>query len=309
MQQHMLNRLSRHSEQLLVCEQLLALSKEQLSGDEYVPQQIGVPSCMHQLATAYGCVGRCGERDELRRSALQLMVVSIRAAFGQYSADVEDLAALQQLLTRQQQLYGANSVQCARTWTLICVYHKQAGEHEQAVQAATELVRLTTAFNEPQYCDSIVSHQLLGGVHMQWQQHALAVAAHERAVDISRQYPAVDQLPVAWIKVSLARCHFDLGHWAEAKRWYSEALPVLEVAEPHSRIVATLRWSLFMELRKEGEEPARQLELLRGSPAIRTQLGDRKHVERETTMLNELLAAQAGDTQEEHVQPSKDVSS
>ena len=47
LQQRLLKRLGRHREELVVCEQLLALAQQHFSGDEYVPQDIGVPWCMY----------------------------------------------------------------------------------------------------------------------------------------------------------------------------------------------------------------------------------------------------------------------
>ena len=106
---------------------------------------------------------------------------------------------------------------------------------------------------------------------------------------------AVDQLDVAAdIKVSMGESVtselWQLGR--AAKRCYSEALPVFEAAHPNSRQVAVLRWNLSQVLRRAGEEPARQVELLRGSLAIRTLLGDEDDIKQETAMLSELLEEQ-----------------
>ena len=70
--QQLLDWLGRHSEELVVCEQQLALAKKHLDDDEYVPQDIGVPSCIYQLAQAYSWVDRLAEREKLLQSALQL---------------------------------------------------------------------------------------------------------------------------------------------------------------------------------------------------------------------------------------------
>ena len=68
---------------------------------------------------------------------------------------------------------------------------------------------------------------------------------------------------------------------------------------PSSRLWRWCGGNLYVELRFAGEEPARQVELLRGSLAIRTPLGDREDAQRVTGELNERSAAQDGGLQEE----------
>ena len=254
LQQRMLNRLGRHSEEVGVCEQLLALSRARFSDPHNVSHRRGVPSCMYQLSLAYDSVGRREEAAELRRSALQLYqeycyrqfptpvpsevqqtMGNIRSALGLPPADVEDLFALQQRLAREEQLHGMENIECSRTWGVIAAYHRQAGSYPLAVEAATEAVRIREASQGPQHCELIAPYKRLGDVHKQFQQHQLALAAYERAVDISLQQEAVDQWNVARVKVSMARCHFEMQQWEAAKRLYSEALPVFEVTEPDSR--------------------------------------------------------------------------
>ena len=110
LQQLLLNRLSRHNERLVVCGQMLALSKAHSSGDEYVSQIGGVPWSMFQLAQAYYWVGRRREGREMARSALQLyqgycqrqrddVPLTVRRMMGKVQR-VVDLHPAESLITR-----------------------------------------------------------------------------------------------------------------------------------------------------------------------------------------------------------------
>ena len=311
-QQRTLSNLGRHSEVMEVCEQLLALSKQHFAGDEYVPDLIGVAWCTRLLAGAYSWTHKIAEWEELMRSALQLYedycsrraradvparvrqrMINIRAEMGMQSVDVDDHLALLEQLISVKQLYGEESVQYAAAWQSIAHYHKQAGDYQPAVDAAVEVLRIQTALFGPQHRELIAWHHWLGDVHQQWEQHQLALAAYERALDISREHAAFDRLQVAGLHRSMAFCYWKMGQGSHAARWYSQALAVYEVALPNSRTVAVQRWNVYRALHMAGEEPARQLELLRGALAIHTQLGDEgEDVERVKARLRELEEAQ-----------------
>ena len=287
-------KMGRRGGEVLVCERMLALSKQYFAGDEYVPQQVGIPHSLYSLALAYGRAGRHAERAELLRCALLLcedyrqrhadapvsdhlqpLMFLTRAQLVVKSADVEDLAALQQQLTTQQLLHGHDSIQCARTWDFIVDYHRQAGHYQLAVEAATEALRIRQVVYGPQHRDLIGPLRWLGDVHRQWGERGLAVAAYKRAVNISRQqHDDADHRRVANIQLGIADCCRQQRQWQEAKRWYSEALPVIEATMPNGRKLARLRWSLYTVLRRLGEDRARQAELLRGALDIHSELGD-----------------------------------
>ena len=159
-----------------MCEQLLALSKEHFSADEYVPERIGVPWCMYQLALACDWVNRQAEGQRLKRSALRLcedychrhadvpvpaalrrLMVAMRAQLGLQSMDSDDLDTLLEQLTSQQQLHGRDSIQCARTWEYIYAYHWQARNYLSALDAAMEIVRIRSKLFGPQHREQIAS--------------------------------------------------------------------------------------------------------------------------------------------------------
>ena len=81
------------------------------------------------------------------------------------------------------------------------------------MDAVTEELRIKELLYGPQNRELIDPYRRLGDVHRQWQQHALAVAACARALDISRQQRSmVDQVQVAAMQLDMAECHFQLGH-------------------------------------------------------------------------------------------------
>ena len=315
LQQQLLRELGRHGEELVVCEQLLALAKQHFSGDDYIPDAIGVPGCMYSLALAYGWAARFAERAEMMRSALRLlqdycqrhrdapvplavrqMRIAIRSGLRLRAVDDESLTALQQLLGETQQLHGEVSVECARTWDFLTACHKQAGHYQLAVEAATEAVRIRQLLLGEQHRELIWPYRQLANVHKRWRKHALAVAAYEQAA-ISCQRDASGHLRLAGIQTRMADCYFELGQWADAKRCYSEALPVYEEARPQGLMVARLQWKLHKALDRAGEQPARQVELLTGALVIYIALG----VEPDAEMVRERLRELQGEQEQRGV--------
>ena len=103
---------------------------------------------------------------------------------------------------------------------------------------------------------------------------ALAVCEQLLPMELSLQHDSFGSQRVAQLQVSMAELHFQLQQWPQVKRRLSAALPVIERTQPNMLQLAVLRWNLFVELSRVGEEPARQVELLRGALAICSQLGD-----------------------------------
>ena len=247
----MLFRLGRHSQELVVCEQLLELSQQQLDHDEYVPQDIGVPWCMYKLAMACGSAGRHDKCRELLRSALGLYkeycsrhadapvpegvrwrMVRTRIPLGEQSADDNDLASLQQQLLSCQQRYGEVSPLSAVLWRTIGSCHWQAGSYQPAVDAFSQVVRIYTTLYGPQHSQLIEAYQTLGMVHEHWTQLQLALAAYQRALDISRQQAVVDTQVMATLQQRVASCSHEQGEGQEATGTDGEVLAVNNVATP-----------------------------------------------------------------------------
>ena len=291
-----LGRLNRRREELKVCEELLALSREHLSSDEWYGHEFGLPACMYRMATAYSWAARLAESTQLLTSAVQLceayrcrvgdaampaqllrLLVNVRAGLSLQSADVDNLDALQQQLRSEQSLHGSESRQCATIWAAITAHHVQAGSYKLAVESGTELIRVMEQLQgEAVRRELVHAWQLLGNVHRQWQHHQLAVAAYRRAVDIglAERLASVDAQRVAHVQSSLADCELQLGHADEAVLSFDAALREFEQAQPNTARLALLRWSQAVALRRGGREPERQLQLLRGAAAIFEQLHD-----------------------------------